>query len=128
MIAVDTSVFICYLQRQEGDDIEVLRRYLRIGDAWFPPVVVTELLSAPKLKTDDLALIVSLPMLEVEENYWRRAGEIRRKILQLGRKSRLGDALIAQSCIDHDIPLLTRDPDFRHYAEHCGLTLALGLD
>jgi predicted nucleic acid-binding protein len=36
----------------------------------------------------------------------------------------LGDALIAQSCIDHDVPLITRDTDFRHFAKHCGLKLA----
>jgi predicted nucleic acid-binding protein len=26
--------------------------------------------------------------------------------------------------IDHDVPLITRDGDFRHFAKHCGLKLA----
>ena len=26
--------------------------------------------------------------------------------------------------IDHDLPLITRDADFRHFAKHCGLKLA----
>lgn len=125
MIAVDTSVFVSYSQQQTGEDIEMLREHLREGEAWFSPVVITELLSAPKLSAGDLHLILSLPMLLVEDGYWQRAGETRKKILQEGLKAKLGDALIAQSCIDHDVPLLTRDPDFRHYAKHCGLKLAV---
>jgi predicted nucleic acid-binding protein len=39
-------------------------------------------------------------------------------------RARLPDTLIAQSCIDHDIPLIARDTDFRHFAKHCGLKLA----
>jgi hypothetical protein len=31
---------------------------------------------------------------------------------------------IAQSCIDADVKLITRDRDFRHFATHCGLKLA----
>jgi predicted nucleic acid-binding protein len=31
--------------------------------------------------------------------------------------------LIAQSCIDHDVALITRDADFRHYAAEGGLKL-----
>jgi predicted nucleic acid-binding protein len=37
-------------------------------------------------------------------------------VLAKRHKARLGDALIAQSCIDHGIPLLTRDRDFRNFA------------
>jgi predicted nucleic acid-binding protein len=32
------------------------------------------------------------------------------------------DTLIAQTCIDHDVPLITRDQDFRHFVS-AGLTL-----
>ena len=42
------------------------------------------------------------------------------------RKARPGDALIAQSCIDQGIALLTRDRDFRAFAEAAGLNLVLG--
>jgi hypothetical protein len=42
------------------------------------------------------------------------------------RKARLGDALIAQSCIDRGVPLLTRDPDFRAFAGAAGLDLVIG--
>jgi predicted nucleic acid-binding protein len=46
-------------------------------------------------------------------------------VLASGRKARLGDALIAQSCIDAKVPLLTRDRDFRAFARAAGLRLIL---
>ncbi len=125
MIAVDTSVFILYLQKQQGNDIEVLRRNLSMGEALFSPVVLTELLSAPGLEADEKELILSLPTLDIEYGYWQRAGETRQKVLQKKLKAKLGDALIAQSCIDHDLSLLTRDPDFLHFSNHCGLKLVI---
>jgi predicted nucleic acid-binding protein len=48
---------------------------------------------------------------------------LRAKVLAKRRKARLGDALIAQSCIDRGISLLTRDRDFRAFAEAAGLAL-----
>ena len=27
-------------------------------------------------------------------------------------------------CVDHDVALITRDTDFRHFVRHCGLKLA----
>jgi predicted nucleic acid-binding protein len=46
-------------------------------------------------------------------------------VLAKRRKARLGDALIAQSSIDHGIPLLTRDRDFRAFAGAAGLDLVI---
>jgi predicted nucleic acid-binding protein len=60
----------------------------------------------------------------VTAGYWQRAGAIRRALKEKGRRALLGDALIAQSCIDHGAALITRDADFRHFAKHCGLQLA----
>jgi hypothetical protein len=47
-------------------------------------------------------------------------------VLATRRKVRLGDALIAQSCIDQGIPLITRDRDFRAFAVAANLNLVLG--
>ncbi len=66
-----------------------------------------------------------VPLIEVTSGYWERAGELRAKVLGKGRKARLGDALIAQSCIDRGIPLLSRDRDFRAFTEAAGLNLVL---
>ena len=49
-----------------------------------------------------------------------------RRFWRNGAKHARGDALIAQSCIDHGIPLITRDRDFRAFAEAAGLDLVFG--
>ncbi len=68
-----------------------------------------------------------MPLPEIESGYWRRAGELRAKVLGKRRKARLGDTLIAQSCLDHGTPLLTRDRDFQAFAQSAGLDLVIGL-
>jgi predicted nucleic acid-binding protein len=87
------------------------------------PVVLTELLSDPRLPARVAALLKDLPMLEVMDGYWERAGILRSEILSRKLKARLTDALIAQSCLDHDVSLVSRDDDFRHFAAARGLTI-----
>jgi hypothetical protein len=65
-------------------------------------------------------------MLELASGYWHRAGALRAKVLATRRKARLGDALIAQTCIDQSIPLITRDRDFRAFAVAAKLNLVPG--
>ncbi|WP_371454829.1 PIN domain-containing protein [Brevundimonas sp. LM2] len=54
-----------------------------------------------------------------------RAAATRRTVLSRRLKARFADSLIAQLCLDHDAALITRDGDFRHFATHCGLRLAV---
>ncbi len=68
-----------------------------------------------------------MPLLETSEGYWARAGRLRARVLAKRRTARLGDALIAQSCADHRVPLITRDRDFMAFAETARLDLVLGL-
>jgi len=89
------------------------------------PAVFTELLSAPLLSTEVSQQLTDVPMIDVEPGYWQRAGLRRARVLSMRRRARLGDALIAQICIDRVIPLLTRDKDFRAFADAAGLTLVL---
>lgn len=91
------------------------------------PAVLTEILSDPNLPTEVSQVLCELPFVDVTPGYWQRAGELRAKVLAMRRKARLGDALIAQSCIDREIPLLTRDRDFRAFAETAGLDLLVDL-
>ena len=64
-----------------------------------------------------------LSRLEIEPGYWERAGLLRAGALKQRRNARIADALIAQSCIDQSVPLVTRDKDFRHFAGRVGLAL-----
>jgi predicted nucleic acid-binding protein len=126
MIAVDTSSWIAFLRGDAGPDVTLLDAALRDGQVLMPPIVLTELLSDPKLPSDVADTLTELPLIEITEGYWHRAGALRSVVLAKRRKARLGDALIAQSCVDRGIPLLTRDRDFRNFASSAGLDLVLG--
>ena len=109
-----------------GDDADLLDRALQDRQVLMAPVVLTEVLSDPKLPSDVSRTLTELPLISVEPGYWQRAGELRAKVLAKRRKARLGDALIAQYCIGPGIPLLTRDRDFRAFAEAASLDLVIG--
>ena len=121
MIAADTSTWVAFLQGDPGDDAELLDEALDDRQLVMIPVVLTELLSDPNLPATAGKTLSEVPLVEIGVGYWQRAGALRAKILAKRRKARLGDALIAQSCIDGGIPLLTRDRDFRAFAEAAGL-------
>ncbi|MGH9368083.1 MAG: PIN domain-containing protein [Thermoanaerobaculia bacterium] len=123
MIAVDSRSFIAYLSGADGSDVEEVERALTESQVCLPPVVVTELLSDPKLPASVVSLLTELPVLEVTEGYWPRAGLLRARLLSSRRRARLADTLIAQSCLDHDVPLIARDEDYRHFARLAGLKL-----
>ena len=123
MIAADTSTWIAFFEGESGEDVRLLDKALADRQVVMVPAVLTELLSDPEILDNLAESLKELPLMEIEPGYWQRAGELRAKVLAKGRKARLGDALIAQSCLDHGIALLTRDHDFRGFAE----TVNLGL-
>jgi predicted nucleic acid-binding protein len=123
MVAVDTSSLIAFLRGDEGRDVEALGEALERSQAVLPPVVVTELLSEPNLDTRVARLVRGFPVLEILPGYWARAGVTRAKVLRKRLRARLADTLISQSCIDHRVPLITRDSDFRHFEKHAALEL-----
>lgn len=123
MIAADTSSWVAFLEGSSGEDVQLLDRALEDGQVVMVPVVLSELLSDPKLSSDVAETISDLPIIEIASGYWQRAGALRAKVLGRRRKARLGDALIAQSCIDQGIALITRDRDFRAFAEAADLNV-----
>ena len=123
MIAIDTSSFVAYLAGEHGRDVEATAVALEHHQAVLPPVVLSELLSDPGLPASIRELFVQLPLLEVTEGYWERTGLLRSRLLRQGRRARLADALIAQSCLDHEVELVTRDRDCQHFATEAGLRL-----
>ena len=91
---------------------------------WFL-VVLTELLSDPKLDPDVGDTLAALPLSEARDGFWVRAAALRAYVPAKRRKARLGDALIAQFCLDHDLLLVTRDRDFRSLADSAKLDLLI---
>jgi predicted nucleic acid-binding protein len=106
---------IAYLQGSEGKDVTLIDHALLDQVAVFSPVSLTELLSAPNLSTTLRQTFLAIPILPLQDGFWERAGLLRSKILAKGAKARLADTLIAQTCLDHDIPLVTRDQDFQNF-------------
>jgi predicted nucleic acid-binding protein len=123
VIAVDSSSWIAYLAGEAGRDVEAVEEALTQKQACLPPVVLTELLSDPRLASAVADLLRQLPLLSVAEGFWERAGLLRARLLAAGRRARLADTLIAQSCLDHDLPLIARDADFKPFARAAGLKL-----
>lgn len=125
MIAADTSTWIAFLEGSPEPDAQLLQQALTDRQVLMIPVVLTELLSDPALSSGVTETLAEIPMIEVQPGYWQRAGLLRAKGLSVRRKARLGDALIAQTCVDRGIPLLTRDEDFRASAAAASLNLVL---
>jgi predicted nucleic acid-binding protein len=124
MIAADSSTLIAFIQGDAGADVDLFDANLAAGLIVISPVVLTEVLSEPQLPDRHVALVKGLPTLSIGEGYWLRAALSRATILSRKLRARLPDTLIAQACIDHDLALIARDGDFRHFAKHCGLKLA----
>jgi len=123
MIAADTSTWVAYLEGDEGKDVRLLDQALKDRQVVMVPVVLTELLSDPELPSPVAKTLLEIPCVEIERGYWQRAGSLRAKVLGKRRRARLGDALIAQCCLDAGTRLVTRDRDFLVFAEAAALDL-----
>lgn len=123
MIAVDTSSMIAFFQGEEGNDIEIIRDCIEAGNIMLPPLVLTELLSDFGFPREIYEVLTALPLLEIKDGYWERAGNLRAMILAKKLKARVVDTLIAQICLDHDLALITRDSAFKKFAKFTNLRI-----
>jgi len=124
VIAADSSSLIAYFAGENGKDVLQIDEALASFTLCLPPVVLTEVLSAPLGRKILGQRLDACPLLDILPGYWARAAITRGTLLSKGSRAKIPDALIAQSCIDHDVALITRDADFRPFAKHCGLKLA----
>jgi predicted nucleic acid-binding protein len=122
LIAIDTSSLRRWSRNEIGLDVFRVDTAVLSGEAALPPIVLSEALSSPAVEAGFVAFVLSLPLLPIDDGCWKRAGELRRSVLEAGLKANIADALIAQICIDKDIAL-TFDADFRHFLR-AGLKLA----
>lgn len=123
MIAADTSSLVAFLENAAGRDVSLIDEALEAKHLLLPPVVLTEMLSIPELPRPTAELLLQIPLLEITDGYWERAGKSRAKLMARKLKARIADSLIAQSCLDAGVALITRDRDFRHFAESLGLKI-----
>lgn len=122
VVAADTNVIHDYFADQTGPKFHLLKEAFDQDIVLLPPAVLTEALSDPALPAAKAARIRAIPLLSVFDGFWDRAGLLRAFQLSRGYSGHLGDVLIAQACIDHEIPLITYDRDFRRF-ERAGLKL-----
>lgn len=125
MLCFDTSSLIAYLQGDTGKDVDLIDQALKDEVGAVSPVTVTELLSDHKISTALKATILQLPVLHLTEGFWERAGTLRAAALRSGRRANLADTLIAQSCLDHQATLVTRDRDFKVFTSVAELRVAI---
>ncbi|MBI1983591.1 MAG: PIN domain-containing protein [Acidobacteria bacterium] len=123
MICSDTSSFIAFLQGDKGHDVDLITEALGHRLLKLAPVSVTELISYPALPVGMQDLVLRIPLLENTSGYWERAGRTRALLIQHQYRPKIADTLIAQSCLDHDVALITRDKDFAAFQKLAGLRL-----
>lgn len=124
-VAVDSSTMIDWLKGRETLQTEALDRAMEDDVLHLPPPVEAELLSFPGAQPDLPTMLNGLARLEITDGFWSRVGLLRRTVLAKGLKANLPDSMIAQLCLDADATLIATDRDFRHFAAHCGLKLAV---
>ena len=125
MYCADTSSWIAYLSGETGGDVDELDSHLHNRLIRMAPMVLAELLSDPMLPAQVEKLLLAIPLLELTEGFWKRAGKLRAALIRNNLKPKLVDTLIAQFCLDHKLPLYTRDTDFRPFAKYQSLQLRL---
>lgn len=123
MIAIDTSSLVAFLQNEVAEDVELIVDGISKGMIVIPPIVIAEIFCARNITKEAKESISRLPRLAIKDGYWERAGEMRMELLTAGKKARLADTLIAAYCLDHDLEIVTRDNDYRHFSNHFGLKL-----
>jgi predicted nucleic acid-binding protein len=84
MIAADSSSLSAYFKGEKGPDVERIDSAFLDGELRLPPVVLTELLSDPVLPERFRTIILAFERLNIDDGYWARAGEARRKLKALG--------------------------------------------
>lgn len=114
---------IAYLHGDSGSDVNAVDQALIHQALALAPVSLAELISDPALPPAAEAFVLAVPQLEISPGFWERAGKLRRRILGHRYRARIADTLIAQSCLDHDVPLITRDQDFKAFQKLAGLRL-----
>ena len=124
MYIADTCSLIAYFQNDTGTDTQLIESVLDEDVIFLSPVVITEILSAATQSEQVEYFLQKLRRIPFQEGFWERAGALRRQLRAQRLKANLADCLIAQSCIDHDATLITRDRDFRHYVALGGLKVA----
>lgn len=124
---VDTSVWSLALRRDSPPplpEIDELRRALETGSVYSTGLVLQELLqgfSKPKAHKQIIEYFAALPLLIPDRDDHIHAAELRNSCRSKGIQIGTIDALFAQLCIRHELPMLTTDKDFDNIVDIAAL-------
>lgn len=127
---VDTSVWSLALRRDadsSAPQVGALRRAIESGETIVTTgLILQELLqgfAGPRAAKDIIERFAALPFLVPDRQDHIAAAELRNLCRRADVQVGTIDALIAQTCIRHELTLLTTDNDFAQIASHCPLYL-----
>jgi len=131
VIVVDSNAWADYFNDVHEAHVDRLDEALRHEeDLAVLPIIVTEVLqgfrSEPGFRRAE-QLLVALPMIEPSLDCHVRAARLFRSLRGEGVTVRGAvDCMIAQVCLDLNVPLLSPDRDFQEVARHTPLRLLRG--
>lgn len=125
MTLIDTSAWIEFFRGRGALALSV-DAALASADAAIAGPVVTELRRglSPRDRNRVLPLLTGCAMLAEPPGLWDRAGDLGYALARRGKNVKTLDLLIATYAIEHGVPLLSGDADFRVIARHSPLRLA----
>ena len=122
-LVVDTSIWIDFFR---GEPLPELELALRDGLVVLPPLVVAELLSAPlrkKQRAELTSMLNDLPLHATPFAHWQAVGELRATLRKKGVSVSTPDAHVAQTAIELEARLWSRDAIFTRVAARTPLRL-----
>ena len=123
-VVVDTSTWIDFFA---GRRVPVLEEALSRSSVVLPPIVVAELVSGARRRSEREAirdLVADIPLHDTPLEHWLRVGELRLRLASRGLSVSTSDAHVAQCALDRDGVLLSRDRVFSRIAAVTALRIA----
>lgn len=130
MILVDSSVWIDYFSGNSSPETDFLDSMLGVRAIAIGDLILTEVLQGFRHDKDYNAakrLLAELTIFELlGANMAIKSADNFRNLRKKGFTIRkTADVIIASFCIEHDLPLLFSDKDFRPFVKHFGLRDAI---
>ena len=131
MILVDTSVWIDYFNGQENIHTEILDSSIVDGTVAIGDIIFLEILQGFRNDKDYQTVRSRLATLDQYELFGNdmvyRCADNYRTLRKKGITIRATtDVIIATYCIEHELPLLFIDRDFKPFVSHLGLISVIG--
>ncbi len=127
MILVDSSVWIDYFLGHNTPQVEILDKSLGVNTIGIGDLMLTEVLQGFRADKDYRIARSIMDELIVFEMLGKemaiKSAENFRRLRKKGITVRkTADVIIATYCIEHDLPLLFSDKDFKPFVQHLNLT------